>query len=181
MDSIASFVSYYESVHRRTARLVPLLPPAQIEWRPHPTAFSFGDMLRHLGGINRWMWAETVAGRPSRYPGHGTELASGFEATRDYFARCQTEAMSIFGTLSEEDYRRPVTTPAGVALAASKWLRAMVEHEAHHRGQLYMMLRMIGVETPPVFGLTSEQVRRNSAVSALRSPRAALRGRDAHD
>ena len=39
-----------------------------------------------------------------------------------------------------------------------EWLRAMLEHESHHRGQLYLMLTMIGVETPPLFGLTSEEV-----------------------
>jgi uncharacterized damage-inducible protein DinB len=43
-----------------------------------------------------------------------------------------------------------------------KWLRAMVEHEVHHRGQLYLMLGMIGARTPPPFGLTSEEVRSRS-------------------
>ena len=34
----------------------------------------------------------------------------------------------------------------------------MVEHEAHHRGQLYLMLGMRGLATPPLYGLTEEQV-----------------------
>jgi uncharacterized damage-inducible protein DinB len=34
----------------------------------------------------------------------------------------------------------------------------MFEHEAHHRGQIYLMLALRGVSTPPLFGLTSEQV-----------------------
>jgi uncharacterized damage-inducible protein DinB len=38
----------------------------------------------------------------------------------------------------------------------------MVEHEAHHRGQIYLYLAMLGVETPPLYGLTSEQVRERS-------------------
>ena len=70
--------------------------------------------------------------------------------------------MTIFEALTPEQYAGPVMTPGGASLAAWKWLRAMVEHEAHHRGQLYLMLRMIGVSTPPVFGLTSEQVRERS-------------------
>jgi uncharacterized damage-inducible protein DinB len=37
-----------------------------------------------------------------------------------------------------------------------------VEHEAHHRGQIYLMLGMRGVPTPPIFGLTSEEVRARS-------------------
>jgi uncharacterized damage-inducible protein DinB len=43
-----------------------------------------------------------------------------------------------------------------------KWLRAMVEHEVHHRGEIYLMLGHLGVETPPLYGLTSEEVRERS-------------------
>jgi uncharacterized damage-inducible protein DinB len=35
----------------------------------------------------------------------------------------------------------------------------MVEHEAHHRGQIYSYLGILGVPTPPIFGMTSEEVR----------------------
>lgn len=43
-----------------------------------------------------------------------------------------------------------------------KWLRAMVEHEAHHRGQIYPMLRLVGVATPPIYGMTSEDLKMTS-------------------
>jgi uncharacterized damage-inducible protein DinB len=38
----------------------------------------------------------------------------------------------------------------------------MVEHEAHHRGQMYLMLNLLQVPAPPLFGLTSEEVRARS-------------------
>jgi DinB family len=41
-----------------------------------------------------------------------------------------------------------------------------VEHEIHHRGQLYLLLAMCGVPTPPLYGLTEEQVRAASGSSA---------------
>jgi uncharacterized damage-inducible protein DinB len=44
-------------------------------------------------------------------------------------------------------------------MQTAKWLRAMVEHEVYHRGQLYLYLGLLGVPTPPLYGLTSEQVR----------------------
>ena len=53
----------------------------------------------------------------------------------------------------------------GASLATWKWLRAMVEHEIHHRGQIYLMLGLIGVPTPPLYGLTSEEVRDRSLQS----------------
>jgi uncharacterized damage-inducible protein DinB len=38
----------------------------------------------------------------------------------------------------------------------------MVEHEAHHRGQIYLMLGLLNVPTPPLYGMTSEQVQARS-------------------
>ncbi len=34
--------------------------------------------------------------------------------------------------------------------------------EVHHRGQIYLMLGMLGVETPPLYRLTEEEVRERS-------------------
>lgn len=163
MNHFAQFIPYFKGIRSRTARLVPLIPPDRLEWRPEPDAMSFGDLLRHLAGLERWMFAENVAGRPARFPGHDASLAPGYEATCAYFERLHAESLAIFEALSPDDHERPVQTPAGAMLPAWKWLRAMIEHEAHHRGQLYLMLRMIGVETPPIFGLTAEQVRERSA------------------
>ena len=158
MDTPADFVRYFGSVRSRTERLIPLIPPDRLEWSPGHGALSFGDLLRHLAGTERWMWAENVAARPARYPGHAASLAPGYEGTVRYVSDLHTDALSIFESLTPEQYEARVMTPGGVRMPARKWLRAMLEHESHHRGQLYLMLRLIGVTTPPVFGMTSEQV-----------------------
>jgi len=51
-----------------------------------------------------------------------------------------------------------VTTPVGAEITAWKWLRAMCEHEAHHRGQLSLYLRLLGVDPPSIFGHKAEAV-----------------------
>ena len=150
------FIAYSNGIRSRTDRLVPLIPPDRFEWRPADGAFSFGDILRHLAGIERWMWAENAAGRPARYPGHDAAVAGADPAA--YFAALRAESSDIFDNLTDADLESKVATPAGAEMKLWKWLRAMLEHEAHHRGQLYLMLRMIGIATPPLFGLTSEQV-----------------------
>ena len=160
--SVGSFLVYYQGIRDRTRRVVDLVPDERLEWRHAPGRFSFGDLVRHLAAFERYTFAENVAGRPSAYPGHGPELADGPEAVRAYFEDRHRESMEIFGGLGDADLERRCTTPAGSSISVWKWLRAMVEHEVHHRGQLYLMLGMIGVATPPVFGLTSEEVRARS-------------------
>ncbi|MGH7679089.1 MAG: DinB family protein [Gemmatimonadaceae bacterium] len=70
---------------------------------------------------------------------------------------------AIFSALTDEQLNGRCTTPACTPITTWKWLRAMFEHEAHHRGQIYLMLGIRGVQTPPIFGLTSEEVAARSA------------------
>jgi uncharacterized damage-inducible protein DinB len=90
-------------------------------------------------------------------------LADGYDAVLAYLDRLHQEANSIFSRLSDADLQGKCQTPAGIAITTWKWLRAMCEHEAHHRGQIYLMLGILEVPTPPLFGLTSEEVRARSS------------------
>ena len=77
--------------------------------------------------------------------------------------RLHEESVEIFSGLSEQQLQEKCVTPAGNPITTWKWLRAMCEHEIHHRGQLYTYLGVLGVETPPLFGLTSEELVREAA------------------
>lgn len=160
--SIPSFLNYYDSARQRTLRVIRHIPPERLEWRYAAGKFSFGDLIRHLAAIERYMWAENVQGLPSRYPGHGTDLAEGFDAVLAMHERLGAESRAIYASLSDADLQRRCETPGGAAMPVWKWLRAMFEHEAHHRGQLHLMLGLVGATAPPLFGLTSEQVRERS-------------------
>lgn len=158
MNGPVEFLSYLGSAHGRTWRVIAAIPRDDFDWAPAPGRFSFADQIRHLANIERWMYGETVQGRPSRYRGHGKEFADGADAVLDYFARLHAESVTIFEKIPAAAYAEKVLTPAGTPITLWKWLRAMVEHEAHHRGQIYYMLGMRGVATPPLYGLTSEEV-----------------------
>lgn len=162
IHDVAEFLKYFENVRRRTMKVAACVPEQQIEWRPRPRAFSIGDILRHIAATERWMFAENVAGRPSRYPGCGEDLAAGYDAVIDYLERMHDEAVAIIRALTPEDLTLTCTVPGGAELPRWKWLRAMIEHEVHHRGQIYLMLAQINVATPPLYGLTSEQVQEYS-------------------
>lgn len=162
ITSIDGFLPYFDGIRARTIRVAECIPRDRIDWTHRDGAFTLGDLLRHVAATERYMFAENVSGRPSRYPGHGRELADGWDAVFDYLHRMHAESMEIFATLTPGRLGAKCSTPAGTPITAWKWLRAMVEHEVHHRGQLYLMLGMLGVPTPPLYGLTAEQVRERS-------------------
>lgn len=162
IHDIDTFLDYFERIRERTRRVVRLIPPDKLEWRQRDGAFSLGEIVRHIAATERWMFAENVSGRPSAYHGCGTELADGFDAVLDYFETMHGEAMGLFRTVTTDRLREKCLTPGGIEITVWKWLRSMIEHEVHHRGQIYLLLGQLGVETPPLYGLTSEQVRDRS-------------------
>jgi len=165
---VTELIDYIERVRYRTMRVVACIPPDKMVWSYAEGKFTLGDLMRHLAAIERWMFAENAQLRPSTYPGHGRELASSYEAAVDYMNRMHDESMEIFRSLTPEQLEARCTTPGGAEIKVAKWLRSMVEHEIHHRGQIYLYLAMLEIKTPPLYGLTEEEVKERSATSRER-------------
>ncbi len=163
ITNIESFLPYYKNVRERTMRIARIIPPEKLEWSYAPGKFTLGDLLRHLAAIERYLWAELVQGRANRYHGCGRELADGSENVLAFVERLHAESVEIFSRLTPEDLKLKRALPDGSAISAWKILRLLVEHEIHHRGEMYVYLGMLGVATPPLYGMTSEQVKELSA------------------
>jgi uncharacterized damage-inducible protein DinB len=161
-QTVDAFLEYLDKVHLRTLRVVRCIPADKLDWSYAPGKFTLGDLVRHIAAIERYMFAENVQGKPSRYPGCGKELADGYEQVVQFMERMHRESVEIFSRLSPDDLNRKCETPGGAAITVWKWLRSMIEHEIHHRGQIYLYLALLDVATPPLYGLTSEQVKDRS-------------------
>lgn len=159
---MSEIVDYFDRIRERTMRVIACIPPDKIDWTYQAGKYTLGDIVRHLGATERWMFAENAQRKPSRYPGHGRELADGYDAAVAFIRRMHDESMVIFRSLSDADLEKKCMTPGGVELRVGKWLRSMIEHEIHHRGQIYIYLGMLNIPTPPLYGLTEEQVRERS-------------------
>ena len=165
ISSIESFLAYWAKLRHRTRRVIHCIPEDRIEWTYREGKWTLGDLIRHMTALERWMFAENVHGRPSLYEGCGSELAEGHGAVLDYFERVGDETAALLGALGDEGLVERCTTPGGASLPVWKWLRAMAEHHVHHRGQIYLYLGLLEIDTPPLYGLTAEEVGERSAGS----------------
>ena len=163
IQSAESFLKYYETVRERTMRVVRCTPPDKIEWTCRDGAFTIGDLMRHLAAVERYVFAENVLGKPSCYRGCGRDLADGLDDVLGFMDRLHQESVEVFARLTAEDLHKKGVTPDGHPIATWKLLRAMVEHEIHHRGQIYVYLGVLGVTTPPLYTLREHQLRALSA------------------
>ncbi|MDH3272533.1 MAG: DinB family protein [Gemmatimonadota bacterium] len=149
---------HYDSVRRRTRAVAECIPDEYLERTPTRGRFTPGDIVRHVAAAERWMWGENMRQRVSRYPGHGPELAEGKVDVLGYLVRMQDETADIIATLTPEELQRKCLTVGGAEITVWKWIRLMIEHQIHHRGQLYEILGQFGVATPPLYGLREPEV-----------------------
>ncbi len=160
--NIETFLQYFDSIRERTLRVLRAVPPEKLEWRHADGVFSCGDLARHIAAVERYTFAENVLGRPSRYQGCGPELAEGRDNVIAFMERMHRETVEMLKDLTPDDLVAKGLSPQGVPITAWKLLRAMVEHEVHHRGEMYVYLALLGVERPPLYGATEQDLRRYS-------------------
>jgi uncharacterized damage-inducible protein DinB len=165
ITSIELFLPYYSKIRERTNNLIKVIPTERLDFTYMPGKFTIADQIRHIAAMERYMFAENVAGRKTAYRGCGKELADGYENIISFFNKLHAESLEIFSSLTDDDLKRKCITPGNTEIAVWKWLRAMVEHEIHHRGQLYIYLNLLNIKTPPMFGLTSEEVLERSVTT----------------
>src|SRR5689334_17353428 len=117
IHTIEPFLDYFARVRERTLKIIKCIPPDKMNWTYKPGKFTFADIIRHLATIERYMYAENAQLKPSRYPGHSTELADGYEAVLEFFNKMHAESVEIFSRLTDEDLKKKCITPGGAPIS----------------------------------------------------------------
>jgi uncharacterized damage-inducible protein DinB len=150
MKLIDVFSNYF-TVRKEMVEAVKDLTQEQLDWTAPNHRNSIGHLLSHIAGTECW-WIECVAG------GNYDEDGKRFDS-----ARTREE---ILGLLDEQqqvmtEYLERETTDDWDKVfyeikdrnekVSKRWLIwHVVEHQARHRGQIFMLLRMQGLDVPDV-------------------------------
>ncbi|WP_103068742.1 DinB family protein [Aquimarina sediminis] len=134
IQDINVFLTYYARIKGRTRALFQYIPEDKIEWTYKKGKFTIGDIIRHLALTERYMYVENVQLRPSLYEGCGENFAKGYKESINLYDILHEESVKILSLLTKEDLYKKCEAPGGHKIAIWKLIRAMVEHEIHHRG-----------------------------------------------
>ena len=153
---IASYYAQLEDVRRETKRYVEGLSPPKLSWSPHSTVESIGTQLLHIAGVERSWIGEDIERRPM-----GEEWALAFPLRvnlpqvegepLEYFLEkldaVREETRHTLSRLTDDDLAREIRTldsgPDADSYTIEWILYHLIEHEAHHRGQIALMKRLL--------------------------------------
>ncbi|MFC4427829.1 DinB family protein [Deinococcus navajonensis] len=121
------------------------LPEDQGGFSAWDGGMSFIGLADHLAGSSERFLAMIAGQTPAAVQSSAT-----LDEARQRLAATADTAAAGMRALGGEDLGRRVTAFGGREMPVAALLDALVGHEAHHKGQVWMMARMIGIK-PPMF------------------------------
>ena len=177
MFDTEGFVNHFRRQREWTRRLIEAIPETHFDWRPADTEFSCGDLVRHMiqaeifwrrlvqhgergeaydpfeleGSVDERM---AQFRRPNLKASRNERFGTSFAECLETWEKVERDTLSKLAALPEDALaqrrlRHPLT---GLEGSLAEMLLIMIEHEAHHRGQLSAYLKVIGVPQPATFG-----------------------------
>jgi uncharacterized damage-inducible protein DinB len=154
-------LEYFSMVHAVTIRAIAAFSDPDLDFRPTPRVRTPRELVFHIYAQEK-LTAEAVrAGRftTDAFNGSNPEEPANAAAVAAlttvkeavaFAVGCHEVAETIFSSLSDDDVARPVESPMGTYPAWQYFTFAYDEHW-HHRGQLYVYLRLLGREPPDLY------------------------------
>lgn len=145
-----------------TRRVLECVPEVQLGWKPHEKSMSLGTLALHManipGNISRLANSDGLDSPPNFAPAEATSSAQILEALDTSLADAQT----ILGAMDDEramgmwsmskDGKALMTMPRIAILR-----NILLNHWYHHRGQMTVYLRLLGVPLPSVYGPSADE------------------------
>lgn len=152
ISDVKSAVAVLSKEAECTRRVLAAVPDASWGWRPHEKSRTAGELAWHMATGLHWFVADglklKIAPKPSTPPSSTSVLLEVFDTmTRDSLAALKQKDDAWIR--KDADFFGTPTTNGGI-------LGIQVVHEAHHRGQLALYVRMTGGKVPAVCGPSAD-------------------------
>lgn len=146
-----------------TRRVLERYPEGHADWRPHEKSMSLVQLAAHVANLPHF--GERVA-NSHEFDFAATPYSPPTARTRaeilDLFDKRSATAREAVGSLGADGMRSDWTLRVGdkiiaTATRAAQLRRLMLSHIIHHRGQLTVYYRLLGVPVPSVYGPSADE------------------------
>ncbi|WP_206832354.1 DinB family protein [Alicyclobacillus fructus] len=151
MSKAQSVLAHWHSHRDVLAPLVASVPEDKLDFKPWDGAMSFRDLVWHILAVSATFAAAAKAGRLTERP-EQPDLSTK-QALLDAISTFTEKTHADIASISDEQFESIVETKAvfGADLPAKALLASLIDHEIHHKGQLFVYARLMGAETLPFF------------------------------
>ena len=158
---IQSLIAELEQEAQTTKRVLERVPEDRLGWKPHPKSMSMGQLALHIATMPGAIAAMSQRS-PMSMPTFTQPAAATTSELVPALERSVSEAKVILGALNDaalaESWRVVDGDKEVMAIPVGAVLRTiMLNHWYHHRGQLSVYLREVGVPVPSIYGPSADE------------------------
>ena len=163
MTIASAFLQELEQEAAATRRLLERVPESRLAWRPHEKGRTLGDLAMHVATVPGSVAEFVSQPSPVQVPEFGDPPAphTTLELLRvfdDSIAKAKRILSGMDDAAATETWRLAAGGRELMAMPRAAFLRAiMLNHWYHHRGQLSVYLRFLGVPLPSIYGPTADE------------------------
>jgi uncharacterized damage-inducible protein DinB len=162
MALIDGILQELEQEAQTTRRVLERVPGNQLTWRPHDKARTLGELALHVaivpGGVAELVTSPSPAQAPrfiDPTPKNASELVP---ALAESIAKAKRLLSGMSDATLMATWRMMQGERELFAVPRIAMLRSiMLNHWYHHRGQLTVYLRALGVPVPSVYGPSADE------------------------
>ena len=136
--------AHWEHVRHGLLSTMDLFEEEELAYRPFGESWTVGDLMRHVPNAEAGWFQYVVRGKLPAWPVHEAEGYATIGAIQELMAGVHAETMEYLAGFGLEELNRPVSTPWGETLTLSWVTWHVLEHEIHHRGELSLILGLLG-------------------------------------
>ncbi|HEX4562591.1 MAG TPA: DinB family protein [Gemmatimonadales bacterium] len=149
-----------------TRKMLERVPDGNPEWRPHDKSMTLGRLATHVAELPHWTGRALMEPGFDVMPGGVRRPPLVVESTRERLALFDQRAADARATLagtSDDTFNESWSfirggTPAWTATRYYGYRRMMQNHLIHHRAQLGVYLRQLGVPIPGMYGPSADEM-----------------------
>ena len=161
MSAIELLLQELEQEAQTTRRVLERVPNDRLSWKPHDRSMSLGQLALHIASVPGAI-AEISQISPFPVPKFEQPAAQNAADLVPALEQSLEKARTILRRLDDADLAKVWRVMDGdrevMAIPVGAVLRTiMLNHWYHHRGQLSVYLRQVGVPVPSIYGPSADE------------------------
>jgi len=122
--------------------------PEHLTFTPVEDGWPVGRIILHISSAaNYWLHSGILGPENVYQPGESTlDIHPSLEAIKAFLAEEHRRTMALLAKFDETQWDDPVSFPDGYQYPTSWVCDHVLEHEIHHRGELSLVLGLLGRE-----------------------------------
>ena len=163
MRLVDSILMEIDQEAQTTKRVLDRIPEDKLTWKPHPKAFSLGQLALHIASSPGSVAAAAVPDSMEA-PTFSQPEAKSRQEVLDTFSKSLESAKDALKKMDDARLMSmwSLTKNGKVVMSIPRigFIRSiLMNHNYHHRGQLSIYLRMLEVPVPSIYGPARTKIR----------------------